>query len=162
VIRHCTSDDRDRIYEIVNTAAEAYRGAIPEDCWHEPYMPLEELEEEIDAGVDFWGYEEDGVLIGVMGIQRIKDVQLIRHAYVLPNTQGKGIGTQLLSHLESIADRPILIGTWKDARWAIRFYEHHGYQLVPESRREALLRKYWTLISDRQIEVSIVLEQTIH
>jgi len=125
-------------------------------------MPLEELEEEIDAGVDFWGYEEDGVLLGVMGIQRIKDVQLIRHAYVLPNTQGKGIGTRLLSHLESIADRPILIGTWKDATWAIRFYEHHGYKLVPESRREELLRKYWTLISDRQVEVSIVLEQTIH
>ena len=162
MIRHCCSEDRDRIYEIVNTAAEAYRGAIPEDCWHEPYMPLEELEEEIEAGVDFWGYEEDGALLGVMGIQRVKDVQLIRHAYVLPNTQGKGVGTRLLSHLESIADHPILIGTWKDAKWAIRFYERHSYQLVPESRRELLLRKYWTLISDRQIEVSIVLEQKIH
>lgn len=125
-------------------------------------MPREELGQEIEAGVDFWGYEEDGALLGVMGIQRVKDVQLIRHAYVLPNTQGKGVGTQLLAHLESIADRPILIGTWKDAAWAIRFYEHHGYTLVPESRREALLRKYWTLISDRQIEVSIVLEQTRH
>lgn len=122
-------------------------------------MPLEELEQEVEAGVDFWGYEENGALLGVMGIQPIKDVQLIRHAYVLPNTQGKGIGSQLLAHLESIADKPILIGTWKDATWAIRFYERHGYRLVPESRREILLRKYWTLISDRQIEVSIVLEQ---
>ena len=151
--------DRARIFEIVNTAAEAYRGAIPDDCWHEPYMPREELDREIEAGVDFWGYEEDGELIGVMGIQPIKDVALIRHAYVLPGTQGKGIGTQLLAHLETTTDRPILIGTWKDAGWAIRFYEHHGYELVPEQDREALLRKYWTLISDRQVEVSIVLAQ---
>ena len=122
-------------------------------------MPLEELEQEVEAGVDFWGHEENGALLGVMGIQPIKDVQLIRHAYALPNTQGKGIGSRLLAHLESIADKPILIGTWKDATWAIRFYERHGYRLVPESRREILLRKYWTLISDRQIEVSIVLEQ---
>ncbi len=143
----------------MNAAAEAYRGAIPADCWHEPYMPREELDCEIDAGVDFWGYEENGELLGVMGIQSIKDVDLIRHAYVLPGTQGKGIGTQLLAHLETTTDRPILIGTWRDAVWAIRFYERHGYELVPEAQREALLRKYWTLISDRQIEVSIVLAQ---
>ena len=158
-IRRCVPEDRPKIFEIVNAAAEAYRGAIPADCWHEPYMPREELDCEIDAGVDFWGYEENGELLGVMGIQSIKDVDLIRHAYVLPGTQGKGIGTQLLAHLETTTDRPILIGTWRDAVWAIRFYERHGYELVPEAQREALLRKYWTLISDRQIEVSIVLAQ---
>jgi GNAT superfamily N-acetyltransferase len=122
-------------------------------------MPREELDREIEAGVDFWGYEEDGELLGVMGIQPVKDVDLIRHAYVLPGTQGKGIGTQLLAHLETTTDRPILIGTWRDAVWAIRFYERHGYELAPEEKREALLRKYWTLISDRQIEVSVVLAQ---
>lgn len=158
-IRRCLGEDRERIFAIVNAAAEAYRGAIPEDCWHEPYMPREELDREIEAGVDFWGYEEDGELLGVMGIQPVKEVDLIRHAYVLPDTQGKGIGTQLLAHLETTTDRPILIGTWKDAVWAIRFYERHGYELAPEEKREALLRKYWTLISDRQIEVSIVLAQ---
>ena len=158
-IRRCLAEDRERIFAIVNAAAEAYRGAIPEDCWHEPYMPREELDREIEAGVDFWGYEEDGELLGVMGIQPVKEVDLIRHAYVLPDTQGKGIGTQLLAHLETTTDRPILIGTWKDAVWAIRFYERHGYELAPEEKREALLRKYWTLISDRQIEVSVVLAQ---
>ena len=158
-IRRCLAEDRERIFAIVNAAAEAYRGAIPEDCWHEPYMPREELDREIEAGVDFWGYEEDGELLGVMGIQPVKEVDLIRHAYVLPDTQGKGIGTQLLAHLETTTDRPILIGTWKDAVWAIRFYERHGYELAPEEKREALRRKYWTLISDRQIEVSIVLAQ---
>ena len=158
-IRRCLGEDRERIFAIVNAAAEAYRGAIPDDCWHEPYMPREELDREIEAGVDFWGYEEDGELLGVMGIQPVKDVDLIRHAYVLPGTQGKGIGTQLLSHLETTTDRPILIGTWRDAVWAIRFYERHGYELAPEEKREALLRKYWTLISDRQIEVSVVLAQ---
>jgi GNAT superfamily N-acetyltransferase len=122
-------------------------------------MPLEELEREIAADVDFWGYEEDGQLLGVMGIQKVKDVQLIRHAYVLPGTQGKGIGTQLLAHLEGIAEKPLLIGTWRDATWAIRFYERHGFELVPESERVELLRRYWTLISDRQVEVSIVLRQ---
>lgn len=158
-IRRCVPEDRDRIFAIVNAAAEAYRGAIPDDCFHEPYMPRDEFEREIAAGVDFWGYEENGELLGVMGIQAIKDVDLIRHAYVLPGTQGKGIGTQLLAHLETTTDRPILIGTWRDAAWAIRFYERHGYELVPEENREALLRKYWTLISDRQVEVSIVLKQ---
>ena len=158
-IRRCVPEDRDRIFAIVNAAAEAYRGAIPDDCFHEPYMPRDEFEREIAAGVDFWGYEENGELLGVMGIQEIKDVDLIRHAYVLPGTQGKGIGTQLLAHLETTTDRPILIGTWRDAAWAIRFYERHGYELVPEENREALLRKYWTLISDRQVEVSIVLKQ---
>jgi len=159
MIRRCTIEDRDRIFDIVNAAAEAYRGAIPDDCWHEPYMPREELEEEINAGVDFWGYEEDEELLGVMGIQPVKDVQLVRHAYVLPGTQGKGVGSQLLAHLETIADRPVLIGTWKDATWAIRFYQRHGYELVPESERESVLRKYWTLIPDRQVEVSVVLRR---
>jgi GNAT superfamily N-acetyltransferase len=158
MIRACRPDERDRIFTIVNAAAEVYRGAIPADCWHEPYMSREELEREIAAGVEFSGYEEDGELIGVMGIEHVKDVDLIRHAYVLPGNQGKGIGTKLLGHLEKTSSRPILIGTWRDAVWAIEFYERHGYQLVPEESKEPLLRKYWR-IPDRQVETSVVLEQ---
>jgi len=155
-IRLCRTDEHERIFAIINAAAEAYRGAIPEDCWHEPYMSREELEREIAAGVQFWGYDEDGELIGVMGIEPVKDVDLIRHAYVLPGNQGKGIGTQLLAHLESRTARPILIGTWKDATWAIRFYQRHGYRLVSDEETPSLLRKYWR-IPDRQVETSVVL-----
>ena len=158
MIRACRPDERDRIFTIVNAAAEAYRGAIPADCWHEPYMSLEELDREIAAGVEFSGYETDGELIGVMGIEHVKDVDLIRHAYVMPGNQGKGIGTQLLAHLEKTSSRPILIGTWRDAVWAIEFYERHGYRLVPEEKKEQLLRRYWR-IPDRQVETSVVLEQ---
>src|SRR5215208_2699698 len=161
-IRQCVPEERERIFAIVNAAAEAYRGKIPDDCWHEPYMSRDELDREIDAGVDFWGYEIDGELAGVMGIQPILDVNLIRHAYVLPETQGKGVGAQLLSHLEGVSDRPMLIGTWKDAVWAIRFYQRHGYDLVAEEMRVPMLRKYWTKISDRQIEVSVVLAPSGH
>jgi len=121
-------------------------------------MSREELEREIAAGVEFSGYEENGELVGVMGIEHVKDVDLIRHAYVLPGNQGKGIGTKLLAHLEKTSSRPVLIGTWRDAVWAIEFYERHGYQLVPEERKEPLLRKYWR-IPDRQVETSVVLEQ---
>jgi len=121
-------------------------------------MSREELEREIAAGVEFSGYEENGELVGVMGIEHVKDVDLIRHAYVLPGNQGKGIGTKLLTHLEKTSSRPVLIGTWRDAVWAIEFYERHGYQLVPEERKEPLLRKYWR-IPDRQVETSVVLEQ---
>ena len=144
------------IDRIVNAAAERYRGAIPPDCWHEPYMSREDLDREIAAGVEFWGYEDGGNLAGVMGIQAVKDVTLIRHAYVLPAHQGRGIGGKLLEHLRGMTSRPILIGTWKDATWAIRFYQVHGFQLVPEHLKAELLHKYWT-ISERQVETSVVL-----
>jgi GNAT superfamily N-acetyltransferase len=155
-IRRCRADERDAIVEIVNAAAEAYRGVIPQDCWHEPYMPATELEHEIAAGVEFWGYEDAGVLVGVMGIQNVGDVDLVRHAYVRPHNQRGGVGGQLLRHLRAIATRPMLVGTWTDASWAIRFYQRHGFALVTPREKEALLRKYWT-IGDRQIETSVVL-----
>jgi GNAT superfamily N-acetyltransferase len=154
-IRPCTAADIPAIERIVNAAAERYRGAIPPDCWHEPYMPRDELEREIAAGVAFWGYD-DGSLVGVMGIQPVKDVTLIRHAYVLPSQQGRGIGGKLLEHLRAMTTRPILIGTWRDATWAIRFYEGHGFERVPEDLKAELLRRYWT-ISQRQVETSVVL-----
>jgi GNAT superfamily N-acetyltransferase len=154
-IRRCLPADVPAIDRIVNAAAERYRGAIPPDCWHDPYMPRDELDREIAAGVEFWGYD-DGNLVGVMGIQPVKDVTLIRHAYVLPAQQGRGIGGKLLEHLRAMTTRPILIGTWRDATWAIRFYEGHGFELVAESLKAGLLRKYWT-ISERQLETSVVL-----
>lgn len=155
-IRRCRPEERATILAIVNAAAEAYRGVIPDDCFPEPYMPAAQLERDIAAGVQFWGYESDGALIGVMGIQPVKDVDLVRHAYVLPAAQGTGVGTKLLGHLNRIATRPVLVGTWADATWAIRFYERHGFQLVPRAETPALLRQYWT-IGDRQIETSVVL-----
>ena len=155
-IRPCRPDERATILAVVNAAAEAYRGVIPSDRWHEPYMSAEELEREIAAGVAFWGYEADGALLGVMGIQRVQDVDLIRHAYVLPASQGRGVGGRLLEHLEALTDRRILIGTWSAAEWAIRFYERHGYELVAEALKAPLLRKYWA-IPERQIETSVVL-----
>jgi N-acetylglutamate synthase-like GNAT family acetyltransferase len=156
VIRQCEPNDFEAIYEIVNDAATAYRGVIPADRWHEPYMPHEELQHEIDAGVRFWGYEEDGNLIGVMGIQDVQDVTLIRHAYVRTTQRRKGIGGKLLSHLLTLTDRPILIGTWAAAIWAIRFYEKHGFRLVSEEEKNRLLKKYWS-IPERQVETSVVL-----
>jgi len=155
-IRLCTSEDRDQIFQIVNQAAQAYRDTIPADRWHEPYMPMEELEGEIADGVDFWGYEVDGELVGVMGIQSVRDVDLIRHAYVLSNQQGRGVGSALIKHLREIATRPMLVGTWADATWAIRFYERHGFELVPPAEKDRLLKKYWK-IPERQIETSVVL-----
>jgi GNAT superfamily N-acetyltransferase len=161
-IRLCRDDELAPILRIVNLAAEAYRGVIPDDCWHEPYMPLSELEGEIAAGVAFWGYEADGGLVGVMGIQPVRDVELIRHAYVLPEHQGRGVGAALLKGLMALDPatgsqaRSVLVGTWAAAEWAIRFYERHGFELVPAERTAALLRAYWT-ISDRQIETSVVL-----
>jgi GNAT superfamily N-acetyltransferase len=158
-IRRCRDDERETILELVNAAAEAYRGVIPDDCWHEPYMPAEELDREIAAGVEFWGYEADGELIGVMGIQPVRDVVLIRHAYVLPARQGEGIGRALLTHLRAMTDRPILIGTWASAEWAIRFYERNGFELVSEKTKNELLKTYWD-IPARQIETSVVLAQS--
>jgi N-acetylglutamate synthase-like GNAT family acetyltransferase len=156
MIRRCDEQDFEAIYEIVNDAATAYRGVIPSDCWTEPYMPREELRDEIAADIDFWGYEEDGTLAGVMGIQNVRDVTLIRHAYVRTASQRRGIGVALLESLHARTDRPVLIGTWADAEWAIRFYEKHGFTLVSPEEKDRLLRTYWT-VSDRQIETSVVL-----
>jgi GNAT superfamily N-acetyltransferase len=155
-IRLCRDDERAAILAIVNAAAEMYRGVIPADRWHEPYMPREHLDREITAGVVFWGYEQAGVLVGVMGLQRMRDVDLIRHAYVLPNIQRHGIGGALLAHLRALSTRPMLIGTWAAADWAIRFYERHGFAPVSPARKTQLLKAYWN-IPDRQIETSVVL-----
>jgi GNAT superfamily N-acetyltransferase len=144
---------------IVNAAAEAYRGVIPADRWHEPYMPMAELQGEIAAGVEFWGYEDDGELLGIMGIQPLGEVDLIRHAYVLPASQGKGVGGALIEHLMRTAERPVLVGTWAAAEWAIRFYRGHGFEQVSPERKTELLRTYWN-IPERQIETSVVLERT--
>jgi GNAT superfamily N-acetyltransferase len=155
-IRPCRNDERTSIVAIVNAAAEAYRGVIPADRWQEPYMPLRELEREIAAGVDFWGYEADGELVGIMGIQPVRDVVLIRHAYVSPASQRHGIGGLLLDHLARSTTRRMLVGTWAAADWAIRFYRRHGFELVSPERKTTLLKTYWT-IPDRQIETSVVL-----
>ena len=156
VIRVCRDDEREAIFAIVNAAASVYRGVIPEDRWHEPYMPMSELEAEIAAGVEFWGLEEDGELVGVMGIQPVEDVELIRHAYVAPAWQGRGVGGALMAHLEARGSRQLLVGTWAAASWAIRFYERHGYVAVPRDQIAPLLRRYWS-IAERQIETSVVL-----
>ena len=129
-IRRCTDEDVTAIFDIVNAAAEAYRGVIPADRWREPYMARDELEAEIADGVAFWGYEEDGELVGVMGIQPLDDVDLIRHAYVAPGSQGRGIGGELIAHLQRLTDRQVLVGTWAAAEWAIRFYRRHGFEQV--------------------------------
>ena len=155
-IRRCTAEDFEEIHEIINDAAQAYKGVIPPDCWKEPYMSREELQREIESGIDFWGYEEGGRLIGVMGIQHVRDVTLIRHSYVRTAKRRQGIGGKLLSHLRRQTTRPILIGTWADATWAIHFYEKNGFRLVPPGEKDRLLRKYWS-IPERQIETSVVL-----
>ena len=155
-IRPCVESDRPVLLEIINLAAEAYRGVIPPDRWHEPYMPEEELISEIAAGVEFVGCEWEGALIGVMGIQPVRNVRLIRHAYVLPEWQGQGIGSALIEHLCQDSDRPILVGTWSAAEWAIGFYRRHGFSTAPQEEIPALLRTYWS-VPDRQIETSTVL-----
>jgi GNAT superfamily N-acetyltransferase len=156
-IRPCRDDERPAILAIVNAAAERYRGVIPADRWHEPYMPADELDTEIAAGVAFWGYEDDGEgLVGIMGIQPVRDVDLIRHAYVAPGRQRHGVGSALLEHLARSTSRRILVGTWAAADWAIGFYRRHGFELLSRERATELLRTYWT-IPDRQIETSVVL-----
>ena len=155
-IRPCRDDERAAILEIVNAAAEAYRGVIPADRWHDPYMPASELDEEIAAGVVFWGYEDDGALVGVMGLQPVRDVELIRHAYVAPARQGQGVGGAMLEHLARASTRRILVGTWAAAEWAIRFYAGHGFERVTPEQKTALLREYWS-IPERQVETSVVL-----
>jgi len=156
MIRVCIDDDFEAIFQIINDAAEAYRGIIPVDRWHEPYMPREELQAEVSAGVSFLGYEKDGELAGVMGTQDVQDVTLIRHAYVRTAQRGQGIGGELLGRIMDQATKPILIGTWADAVWAVRFYENHGFKVVSTQEKETLLRKYWN-VPDRQIETSVVL-----
>lgn len=159
-LRPCREDDRGAILAIVNAAAEAYRGVIPEDRWREPYMSEAELGREIAGGVAFAGCEEDGELVGVMGVQAVEDVELIRHAYVAPGRQGSGIGAALLAHLRAgrgeRGDRRVLVGTWAAAGWAIRFYRRNGFQLVSPERKTTLLETYWS-IPARQVETSVVL-----
>lgn len=156
MIRPCTAADIPVIDAIINEAAEKYRGVIPADCWHEPYMSRRELESEIAAGVRFSGWEDAGELVGVMGVQKVKDATLIRHAYVRTAQQGRGIGGKLLTELSSSVAGPLLIGTWADASWAIRFYQGHGFQLMPREEKNRLLGFYWT-IPDRQRDTSVVL-----
>jgi GNAT superfamily N-acetyltransferase len=156
LIRPCTPADSAAILAIVNDAAQAYRGHIPADRWHEPYMPAGELKRERAAGVAFWGWEEAGALIGVMGLQDVGDVAMIRHAYVATAARGRGVGGALLEHIVAAATRPMLVGTWAAATWAIRFYERHGFRLVSPAEKERLLRAYWS-IPERQIETSVVL-----
>jgi len=155
-IRPCGPADADAVYDVINDGASAYRGVIAADRWHEPYMPKEELRREIDAGVTFWCVDEDGRIGAVMGLQPVQDVSLVRHAYTRTNLRGSGLGTALLTHLQQLADRPMLIGTWKAATWAIAFYERRGFRLVSDAQKEQLLRRYWT-IPERQIEDSVVL-----
>lgn len=155
MIRKCEPQDLNMICEIINDAAQAYRGVIPTDCWKEPYMPLVELQHEIDNGVNFWGYEVEERLVGVMGIQSVLDVTLIRHAYVRTEIRNHGIGGKLLTHLRQLTERPILIGTWAHANWAIGFYQKNGFRLVNDDK-DRLLNKYW-IAPQRQMEVSVVL-----
>jgi GNAT superfamily N-acetyltransferase len=155
-LRACGPADLDAILAVVNDAAQAYKGVIPADRWHEPYMARAELEREIAAGVRFWGLEDSGELIGVMGIQDRGDVDLIRHAYVKTRHRNRGIGARLLAHVESLSAKPILIGTWAAADWAIRFYAKHGYRLLAREDTERLLRRYWS-VPERQIATSVVL-----
>src|SRR5436190_20830571 len=138
MIRRCDDRDFQSIYEIINDGAKAYKGVIPADRWSEPYMSHEHLQHEIAARVTFWGYEQDGTLTGVMGIQEVQDVTLIRHAYVRSSSQGKGIGGRLLAHLRQSTTRPVLIGTWADASWAIGFYEKHGFRVVGTEEKDRL------------------------
>ena len=156
MLRKCIEEDVQMIYEIINDAARAYEGVIPEDCYHKPYMDKDHLRGEIASGVNFYGFEEEGKLIGVMGIQDVLDITLIRHAYVVTEKRNKGVGSKLLSFLKTKTERPVLVGTWAAAKWAIGFYEKHGYKLVSIEEKNFLLRKYWN-IPDRQIETSVVL-----
>ena len=155
-IRRCTPADITAIEEIINDAARKYKGAIPADRWHEPYMPREQLEAEIEAGVEFWGWDDGGELLGVMGIQDVKDATLIRHAYVRTTLQGGGIGSALMAALVPKARNRLMVGTWAAAQWAIRFYERHGFRLVSHEEKDRLLDTYWS-IPHRQRDTSVVL-----
>ena len=156
MVRPCTAADRPDVLQVINAAAQAYQGVIPPDRWREPYMPADELASEIADGVAFCGYDVDGVLVGVMGVQRRWNVELIRHAYVLPAWQGRGLGSRLLAHLRGGEGAPILVGAWRAAAWAVLFYERHGFARVPEDVIAPLLRTYWS-VPERQIATSLVL-----
>ena len=155
-IRKSVANDFEAILAIINDAAQAYRGVIPSDRWHEPYMSADELAKEIASGVIFWMAEDDGQPLGVMGIQDKEDVALVRHAYTATTLQRKGIGTKLLRRVEALADKPILIGTWADASWAIEFYRRNGFTVVSDGDKNRLLRAYWS-VPARQVETSVVL-----
>jgi GNAT superfamily N-acetyltransferase len=155
-IRECAPADFERIYEVINEAARAYDGVIPEDLRRDPYMPREELEREIDEGVVFWGLYKGGRLLGVMGVQDRGPVTLIRHAYVRTRAQGSGLGTRLLSRLLHTTEKPVLVGTWAAATWAVLFYEKSGFRPAPDEEKDRLLRTYWN-IPERQVEASVVL-----
>ena len=159
-IRPCRDDERVAILDVVNAAAQAYRGVIPADRWHEPYMSAAELDAEIAAGVEFWCSAADGDVLGVMGLQPVRDVTLIRHAYVAPASQRRGIGGALLAHLVQRTTRRMLVGTWAAADWAVAFYRRHGFELVPPEQARTLLRTYWA-IPERQIATSVVLAQRL-
>lgn len=156
MFERCTRQDFREIYEIINDAATAYKNVIPADCWHEPYMPESELSLQIEEGVEFWCCKEDDKIVGVMGIQDKGDVTLIRHAYVRTQKRNNGIGSKLLAHLRTLTSKPILIGTWAAAHWAIHFYQKHGFRLLPPEEKNKLLLKYWN-IPRRQVETSVVL-----
>jgi GNAT superfamily N-acetyltransferase len=160
VIRPCEDEDGAAILEIINAAAVAYRGVIPADRWHEPYMSAAEFDAELAAGVVFYGEQAEGQLRGVMGIQDVADVQLIRHAYVAPAAQGQGIGGALLEHLMRDRTATVLVGTWAAAQWAIAFYLGHGFAQISDQEKTRLLRRYWT-VPERQIETSVVLRRDV-
>jgi len=155
-LRRCRAEELAAILDIINSAAEAYRGVIPADLWHDPYMSAAQLQHEIAAGVQFWGYQMQEALVGVMGIQPVRDVELIRHAYVRPGRQRHGIGGLLIEHLQRQSRQPMLVGTWAAATWAIDFYRRHRFEQVPQERKAELLKRYWS-IPERQIETSVVL-----
>ncbi len=156
MIRKCLDSEFEIIYGIINDSAQAYKGVIPMDCWKEPYMSKGELKREINEGVGFLGCEKEGELVGVMGIQQVQNVTLIRHAYVLMARQNQGFGGKLLSYLLTQTSCPILVGTWADATWAIHFYEKYGFELVTAKEKDRLLKKYWS-VPERQIRSSVVL-----
>lgn len=160
MILQCNHDDLEQILTIINDGAEAYRGVIPADRWTEPYMSRDKLRHELEDGVNFWGFEQDGALLGVMGLQDVQDVTLIRHAYVRTSQRRGGIGGALLAHLQTLARRPVLIGTWADATWAIRFYEKHEFTLTSAAEKDDLLRRYWK-VPERQMETSVVLRRSL-
>ena len=156
MIRPCRPEESEEILSIINDAAQAYRGVIPPDRWHDPYMSISDFNRAKTENIRFWGYEEKGILLGVMGIQEVQDVTLIRHAYVRTANRSQGIGGKLLEHLKTLTDRPVLIGTWASASWAVLFYQKHCYELVSEEAKNILLKKYWE-IPERQVETSCVL-----
>ena len=151
--------DTSKILHIINDASLKYKGVIPDDCWSEPYMSEQELISEFNDGVRIYGYHHNNILIGVIGIQEVKDVILIRHAYTLSLYQGKGIGGALLEYLlKKNRSARLLVGTWKNASWAIKFYKKFDFILHTKEETTLLLKKYWN-IPTKQIENSVVLER---